>query len=192
MWRSLSQYLKSWLCLHLPWQLVCPTCWGLMSYTNKLGHPADLTQIQMGIAEWHACEEQVGTRLVFHSVFMAGQVRSSLACGVFSAAMGAEGWVISGWTGTNCRGLPCGVPVVYNSRANYNSPALMWSWTSFKSSVSLLSSRILQFFPHLIIRKRYLDLLLVPSFSSGNEFRCVKTKQKACRPASAPLLQTAP
>lgn len=41
-WRNFRGYLKSWLYLHLLWQIVCPTCWGLVSYTSKSEHPADL------------------------------------------------------------------------------------------------------------------------------------------------------
>lgn len=40
----LAGYLKSWLHLHLLWQIVCPTCWGLMSYTSESEHPAGLIQ----------------------------------------------------------------------------------------------------------------------------------------------------
>lgn len=113
----LAGYLKSWLHLHLLWQIVCPTCWGLVSYASRLEYPASLISNMMwalqndsqtedyGICYWKklCLWGEVGTRLgsplVFHRVSLVGQMRSSLACDVFSAVIEVEGWVISGWTG---------------------------------------------------------------------------------------------
>lgn len=121
----LAGYLKSWFCLHLLWQIVCPTC-GVVILASQ-STMLTLSQTQYGQCKMrtaklrtmgsitetnYACEEQVGTRwgssLVFHSMFVVGQMRSSLARSVFSTVIKVEGWVIYGWTGTDCRELCLG------------------------------------------------------------------------------------
>lgn len=54
---------------------------------------------------WGGVGTLFGSSLVFHSIFVIEGRRSSSACDLSSAVIKAEGWVISGWTGTNCREL---------------------------------------------------------------------------------------
>lgn len=140
------------------WQIVFPACWGLMSYSSKCEHPADLIPNPCtGIAKpqqpdwglWDVLVTQLcwGGQAELHlqrSVFVGAQKGSRSACDVFSAVV--EGWVICGWTGTNCSQLCLGEFLLWVIHQIITS-VLMWSWTSFKSSLSLLSFRIFQVFP---------------------------------------------
>lgn len=145
LWRNFSKVFEV-LILSPLWQIVFPACWGLRSCSSKSEHPADLRPNPVWALQ--NSSSQAGGSGSCHwpqHTFVVAQKGSSSACDAFAAVV--QSWVIYGWTGTDCSQLCLGEFLLWLIHQQIITPVLMWSWTRFKSSLSLLWFRIFQVFP---------------------------------------------